>query len=271
MAIKGNVSKDGSQQVAENYTPVKTLLISQPKPVEKSPYYELEEKYQLVIDWRPFIKVEPVSEKEFRKNRINLGDYKCVIFSSKGAIDNFFRLCEETRVKVSQDTRYFCLTEAIANYLQKFILYRKRKVFVGKRIADDLAPYFNKYKNEKFLLPCSNVGSSEIVAYLEKINVNHTDVVMYKTVSDDLSDLSDVFYDVLAFFSPQGLESLFENFPDFKQNNTRIAVFGNSTCKAAEEKGLFVNIKAPTPDAPSMTKALENYISIANGKASSQE
>lgn len=266
MAVKGNVSGSISQQYVEKYNPVKSLLISQPKPVDKSPYYELEQKFNLKIDWRPFIKVEPVPEKEFRKNRISLADYTCIIFSSKGAIDNFFRLCEETRVKVSQDTRYFCLTEAIANYLQKFILYRKRKVFVGKRIAEDLAPYFTKYKNEKFLLPCSNVGSSEIVTYLDKLKLNHTDVIMYKTVSDDLSDLSDVYYDVLAFFSPQGIESLFENFPDFKQNNTRIAVFGNTTCKAAEDKGLFVNIKAPTPEAPSMTKALENYIAIANGK-----
>nr|HMU05393.1 uroporphyrinogen-III synthase [Saprospiraceae bacterium] len=133
------------------------------------------------------------------------------------------------------------------------------------RVAEDLAHYFNKYKNEKFLLPCSNLGSTEIVSYLEKLNINHTEVVMYNTVSADLSDLSDVFYDVLAFFSPQGIESLFDNFPDFKQNNTRIAVFGNATLKAAEEKGLYVNIKAPTPEAPSMNKALENYIVKANG------
>jgi uroporphyrinogen-III synthase len=263
MATKGTASQT-EPQYAEKYNPVTSLLISQPKPEEKSPYYEMELKWGLKIDWRPFIQVAAVAEKEFRKNRINLGEFPCVIFSSKGAVDNFFRLCEETRARVSQDTRYFCLTEAIANYLQKFILYRKRKVFVGKRVAEDLAHYFNKYKNEKFLLPCSNLGSTEIVSYLEKLNINHTEVVMYKTVSADLSDLSDVFYDVLAFFSPQGIESLFDNFPDFKQNNTRIAVFGNATLKAAEEKGLFVNIKAPTIEAPSMTKALENYIVKAN-------
>ncbi len=263
MATKGTASQTEPQN-AERYSPVTSLLISQPKPEDKSPYYDMEIKWGLKIDWRQFIQVAEVPEKEFRKNRINLGEFPCVIFSSKGAVDNFFRLCEETRARVSQDTRYFCLTEAIANYLQKFILYRKRKVFVGKRIAEDLAHYFNKYKGEKFLLPCSNLGSTEIVSYLEKLGINLTQVVMYKTVSSDLSDLSDVFYDVLAFFSPQGIESLFDNFPDFKQNNTRIAVFGNATLKAAEEKGLFVNIKAPTPEAPSMTKALENYIIIAN-------
>jgi uroporphyrinogen-III synthase len=264
MASKGMTLQE-TAEYTEKYLPVKSLLISQPKPEEKSPYYDMELKWGLKIDWRPFIQVAPVTEKEFRKNRISLSDFPCVILNSKGAVDNFFRLSEETRARISQDTRYFCLTEAIANYLQKFILYRKRKVFVGKRVAEDLAHYFNKYKAEKFLLPCSNLGSTEIVGYLDKLGINHTEVVMYKTVSADLSDLSDVFYDVLAFFSPQGIESLFENFPDFQQNNTRIAVFGNATCKAAEDKGLFVNIKAPTPEAPSMTKALENYISKANG------
>jgi uroporphyrinogen-III synthase len=263
MASKGIALQESAEYI-EKYLPVKSLLISQPKPEDKSPYYDMELKFGLKIDWRPFIQVAPVTEKEFRKNRIILSDFPCVILNSKGAVDNFFRLAEETRARISQDTRYFCLTEAIANYLQKFILYRKRKVFVGKRVAEDLAHYFNKYKGEKFLLPCSNLGSTEIVSYLDKMGINHTEVVMYKTVSADLSDLSDVFYDVLAFFSPQGIESLFENFPDFQQNKTRIAVFGNATCKAAEEKGLFVNIKAPTPEAPSMTKALENYISKSN-------
>ncbi|MFZ1749354.1 MAG: uroporphyrinogen-III synthase [Saprospiraceae bacterium] len=263
MASKSMASKVEPKYI-EKFNPVKSLLISQPKPEDKSPYYDLEQKWNLKIDWRTFIQVESVTEKEFRKNRVNLGDFPCVILSSKGAIDNFFRLAEETRSRISADTRYFCLTEAIANYLQKFILYRKRKVFVGRRSAEDLAHYFNKYKSEKFLLPCSNLGSTEIVSYLEKQGINHTEVIMYKTVSSDLSDLSDVYYDILVFFSPQGLESLFENFPDFQQKNTRIAVFGNTTCKAAEDKGLFVNIKGPTPEAPSMTKALENYLILTN-------
>jgi uroporphyrinogen-III synthase len=264
MSTNGS-SSQAEQHFEEKYLPVKSILISQPKPDDKSPYFEVEQKWNLKIDWRAFTQVEAVSEKDFRKNRINLGEFPCVIFSSKGAIDNFFRLAEETRARISPETRYFCFTEAIANYLQKFILYRKRKVFVGKRVAEDLAHYFNKYKTERYLLPCSNLGSTEIVSYLDKLKINSTQVVMYNTVSADLSDLSDVFYDVLAFFSPQGLESLFENFPDFKQNNTRIAVFGNATHKAALDKGLIVNIKAPTPEAPSMTKALENYIVKANG------
>ncbi len=264
MSTNGS-SSQAEQKYIEQYLPVKSILMSMPKPEDKSPYYEVEQKWNLKIDWRPFVQVEPVTEKEFRKNRVNLGEFPCVIFTSKGAIDNFFRLVEETRARISADTRYFCLTEAIANYLQKFILYRKRKVFVGKRIAEDLAHYFNKYKGEKYLLPCSNLGSTEIVSYLEKLKINHTEVVMYNTVSADLSDLSDVFYDILAFFSPQGLESLFENFPDFEQNNTRIAVFGNATARAAEEKGLIVNIKAPSPESPSMTRALEIYIATANG------
>ena len=264
MATKGTATQSEHLTI-EKYIPVKSILVSQPKPDDRSPYFELEQKWNLTIDWRSFIHVEQVIEKDFRKYRINLGEYPCIILTSKGAIDHFFRLCEETRVRVSGDTRYFCLTEAIANYLQKFILYRKRKVFVGKRVAEDLSHYFNKYKNERFLLPCSNLGSTEIVSYLEKIGVDHTEVIMYNTVSSDLSDLSDVFYDVLAFFSPQGIESLYDNFPDFKQNKTRIAVFGNATCKAAEERGLIVNIKAPSPEAPSMTMALENYIVTANG------
>lgn len=253
------------QTYKEKYSAVKSILISQPKPLDKSPYFDLEQRWNIKIDWRPFIQVAPVTEKEFRKNRINLSDFSFIIFSSKGAIDNFFRLAEETRAKISPDVRYFCLTETIANYLQKFILYRKRKVFAGKRNPEDLAHYFTKFKNEHYLLPCSNLGSQEIVSYLDNLGIRHTDIVLYKTISADLSDLSDVYYDILAFFSPQGIESLFENFPDFKQNNTRIAVFGNTTCKAAEDRGLFVNIKAPTPQTPSMTKAMEDYILKANG------
>jgi uroporphyrinogen-III synthase len=265
MATKGTAVQS-EPNYSEKYKPVKSLLISQPKPEDKSPYFDLEQKWNLKIDWRTFIHVETVQEKEFRKNRINLSEFPCIILTSKGAVDNFFRLCEETRVRVSADTRYFCLTEAIANYLQKFILYRKRKVFVGKRVAEDLAHYFTKYKDERFLLPCSNLGSTEIVSYLEELGIDHTEVVMYKTVSSDLSDLTDVYYDILAFFSPQGIESLFDNFPDFKQNDTRIAVFGNATCKAAEERGLYVNIKAPTPESPSMSMAVENYLLTSNQK-----
>ena len=167
---------------------------------------------------------------------------------------------------MSQDTKYFCLTEAVANYLQKFIVYRKRKVFVGVRDINDLKPYLLKHKDkERFLLPCSNLGSPEVSSFLDEQRFNWKDALMYQTVSSDLSDLSDVTYDVLVFFSPLGIKSLYDNFPDFKQNETRIAVFGNSTCKEVEDRGLKVNIKAPAPEAPSMTRALELYLQVSNG------
>lgn len=243
---------------------MKTILVSQPKP-ERSPYYELEKKYGLQIDWRPFIHVEGVEPKEFRKARIRPDEFTAIIFTSKNAVDHFFRICDELRIKMSQDTKYFCLSEAIANYLQKFIIYRKRKVFFGKRTIQDLAPALKKHKaNEKFLLPCSNLGAKEVSEFLEENGFNWQDALMYKTVSSDLSDLSDVTYDVLVFFSPLGIQSLYENFPDFKQNETRIAVFGNSTSKAVEERGLTINIKAPAPEAPSMTMALEKYLQLSN-------
>ena len=249
----------------ETYKEVKTILVSQPKP-ERSPYYDLEKKYGLTIDWRPFIHVEAVSAKEFRKSKIHLEDFSAVILTSKNSVDHFFRLCDEMRVRMSQDTKYFCLTEAVANYLQKFIVYRKRKVFVGVRDINDLKPYLIKHKDkEKFLLPCSNLGSPEVSSFLDEQKFNWKDALMYQTVSSDLSDLSDVTYDVLVFFSPLGIKSLYDNFPGFLQNDTRIAVFGNSTCKEVEDRGLKVNIKAPAPEAPSMTRALELYLQKSNG------
>ncbi|KAA3639055.1 MAG: uroporphyrinogen-III synthase [Bacteroidetes bacterium] len=247
----------------ESYKKIETILVSQPKP-ERSPYYDLEKKYGLTIDWRQFIQVESVSAKEFRKTRIRPDEYSAIIFTSKNSVDHFFRMCEDLRVSMSQDTRYFCLTETIANYLQKFIVYRKRKVFYGKRTIQDLAPSLNKFKaTEKFLLPCSNLGAREVSSFLDENEFNWQDAMMYRTVSSDLSDLSDVTYDVLVFFSPLGIQSLYENFPDFKQNETRLAIFGKETSKAVEEKGLNINI-TPTKDAPSMTMALEKYLKISN-------
>ncbi len=243
---------------------VKTILVSQPKP-ERSPYYELEKRYGLQIDWRPFVHVEGVEARDFRKQRIRPEEFTAVIFNSKNAVDHFFRLCEELRAKMSQETKYFCLTENIANYLQKFIIYRKRKVFSGQRSIQDLGHYMKKHKaNERFLLPCSDLGAQEIATYLDEQGVNWQDAIMYKTVSSDLSDLSDVTYDVLVFFSPLEIKSLYDNFPDFLQNDTRIAVYGNSTSKAVEERGLTINIKAPVPDVPSMTTALELYLQKSN-------
>ena len=259
MAANGNATETKLKRV-------NTILISQPKP-ERSPYYELQKKYGLQIDWRPFIHVEGVGAKEFRKQRIRPDEFSAIILTSKNSVDHFFRICEELRIKMSQDTKYFCLTEAIANYLQKFIVYRKRKVFVGKRTIHDLAAYLKKHKaNETFLLPCSNLGSKAVSRFLNENSFNWKDSMMYRTVSSDLSDLSDVTYDMLIFFSPQSIISLFENFPDFEQNDTRLAVFGNTTSKAVEEHGLTINVKAPAPETPSMTMALEKYLQISNKK-----
>jgi uroporphyrinogen-III synthase len=257
------MAAEGNAQVAV-YKPVRTILVSQPKP-DRSPYYELEQKYGLTIDWRPFIHVEGLTAKEFRKQRIRPNEYSAVVLTSKNAIDHFFRICEEMRIEMPLDTKYFCLTETIANYLQKFITYRKRKVFVGRKEIEDLAAALTKHKaKEKFLLPCSNLGSQYVSEYLTKENFDWQEALMFRTLSSDLSDLSDVTYDILVFFSPLGIESLYENFPEFKQNDTRIAVFGNITEKAVEERGLTVNIKAPAPGVPSMTTALEQYIQKAN-------
>ena len=254
-------NEDQKDQIPE----VKTILVSQPKP-EYSPYYKLEDKYGIQIDWRPFIHVEPVPEKEFRKTRIKPDDYTAIILTSRNSIDHFFNLCEEMRIKMPEDTRYFCLSEAIANYLQKFIVYRKRKVFVGKKSIADLENALKKHKKEKFLLPTSNLGSKPVQDFLSKMKINYQEAMMYKTVSSDLSDLAEITYDVLVFFSPLGIQSLYENFPDLKQNKTRIAVFGNSTSKAVLDKGLTINIKAPSKEAPSMSMALENYIKEINGE-----
>jgi uroporphyrinogen-III synthase len=256
MAVTSEVRK-------EEYREVKSILVSQPQP-QRSPYFDIQEKYGLQIDFRPFVQVEGLSEKEFRKFRIRPDEFTAIIFTSKSAIEHFFRLCEEMRIKVSADMKYFCKTEAVANYLQKFILFRKRKVFAGTKSLEDIANYFVKHSKEKFLLPCSNLGSQDVVKFLESKNVNFQEAMMFRSVSADLSDLRDIFYDVLVFFSPVDIQSLFENFPDFRQNNTRIAVFGELTRAAAEEKGLFVNICAPTPEAPSMSMALELYIQKSN-------
>jgi len=255
-----------STSVKEKYKKVKTILVSQPKPA-RSPFFALEEKYNLKIDWRPFIHVEEVSIKEFRRQRIKIEDFTSIIFTSKNSIDHFFRVCEDMRHKMSQETKYFCLSEAIANYLQKFIVYRKRKVFTGRKTISDLKTAFMKHKEkEKFLLPMSNLGATVTCEYLNELELDWTDSMMYKTVASDLSDLEEVFYDVLVFYSPLGISSLYENFPKFEQKETRIAVFGNKTSKAVEEHGLTINIKAPMPESPSMTMALEKYIQLANKK-----
>ncbi len=257
------MSSESDAQQKETYKLVKTILISQPKPV-RSPYFELAKKWNLKIDWRPFIHVEPVTEKEFRRNRIRPDEFSAVIFTSKNAIDHFFSICDIIRCDMSQSTKYFCLSKAIADYLQKFIIYRKRKVFVGVRKIEDLETALMKHREkERFLLPCSNLGARTVVEYLQRKEFNFKDVMMYKTVSSDLSDLSDVTYDILVFFSPLGIKSLKENFPSFEQKDTRLAVFGSSTKKAVLDSGLQINIE-PTPEAPSMTMAIEKYLNLSN-------
>jgi uroporphyrinogen-III synthase len=244
---------------------VKTILVSQPEPkVENSPYYEIQHKLKVKVDFRPFIHVEGVSAKEVRAQKIDLNNYTAIILNSKNSIDHFFRVAEEMRFKVPETMKYFCQSEAIAFYLQKYVVYRKRKIYVGQKDFADLAPLIKKYKDEKFLLPSSEQLNDDVPQVLNSLKVDWTPGTFYRTVMSDLTDLKDVYYDVLAFFSPTGIRSLFKNFPDFQQNNTRIAVFGTTTQKEAIEHGLRVDIMAPAPGTPSMTMALEKYIQEAN-------
>lgn len=244
---------------------VKTILVSQPEPkIENSPYFDLQEKQRVKIDFRPFIHVEGVPCKEVRLQKIDLSKYTAIILNSRNAVDHFFRVAEEMRFKVPDSMKYFCQSEAVAYYLQKYVVYRKRKIYVGKRTFKELSPLIKKYKDESFLLPSSDKLGSNVTKTLEELDVKWKKGVFYKTVVSDLSDLANVYYDILVFFSPSGIDSLFKNFPDFKQNDTRIAVFGNSTVKAVNDHGLRVDISAPTPETPSMTMALEKYIKVAN-------
>uniref|UniRef100_UPI004048AE0E uroporphyrinogen-III synthase n=1 Tax=Roseivirga sp. TaxID=1964215 RepID=UPI004048AE0E len=244
---------------------VKSILVSQPKPSDdKSPYYILANKYKIKIDFRPFIQVDPINVKDFRKQKVDVLKHSAVIFTSRNAVDHFFRLCKELKVEVPADMKYFCISDQTANYLQKYIVVRKRKIFTGSRTAQDLIEILKKHKNEKYIFPCSNIRKEDIPVFLEEQNYHFTEAIIYETVASDLSDLDDVLYDIIAFYSPSGINSLFVNFPKFKQNNTRIAVFGPTTAQAAREAGLIIDIEAPLPNAPSMTGALELYIKKAN-------
>jgi len=244
---------------------VKTILVSQPEPkMENSPYAKLIDKQKVKVDFRPFIHVEGVDAKDVRQQKIDLNNYTAIILTSRNAVNHYFRLAEEMRFKVPDSMKYFCQSEAVAYYLQKYVVYRKRKIYVGKRNFADMVPMFKKYKEEKFLLPSSDSLKPIVPETLDAVGVNWTRGIFYKTVISDLSDLRDVYYDILVFFSPSGIESLLKNFPDFEQNDTRIAVFGNSTVNAATEASLRIDIQAPTPETPSMTMALQKYISNAN-------
>lgn len=244
---------------------VKSVLVTQPKPeTDKNPYFDLAKKLNVKIDFREFIHVEGVTASDFRKERISILDHTAIILTSRNAADHFFRMCTEMRVTVPETMKYFCISESTAYYLQKYVIYRKRKIFHGKQNFADMMDLIKKHKEEKFLLPCTDIHKDEGPDLLDKAKINYTKAVIYKTVCSDLSDLANVNYDVIVFFSPAGIKSLFQNFPDFKQNNTRIATFGATTTRAAEEQGLVANIQAPMPNAPSMTMALEQYITAVN-------
>lgn len=245
---------------------MKKILITQPRPdSDKSPYFELSRKYSVVLDFQPFIRLEGIPAREFRKQKIEIQNFSGVIFTSRNAIDHFFRTCEEMKISVSQDTKYFCITEAVALYLQKFILYRKRKVFYGADGTNkSMFDVINKHKgNEKFLYVCSeNQQDNEIVNWLKANNCEYALAFMYRTQSNDIKELlTKTEYDVICFFTPSGVKSLFDNLPKYKQNGTVIGAFGSNTSKAAEDAGLTLEIKAPQPQAPSMVAALEQFLS----------
>jgi uroporphyrinogen-III synthase len=258
--------KQGKKIVAAETKGVKKILITQPKPESpKSPYFELARKHSVEMDFMPFIQLDPISSKEFRKQKIDIAAFSAVIFMSKNAIDHFFRVCEEMKHNVSQETKYFCTSESVALYLQKFILYRKRKVFFSiDGTNKGLFYVINKHKeNEKFIYPCSeNQQDNEIVAWLKDHACEYVTPYMYRTISCDLkSRLSGHDFDVICFFTPSGVKSLLENFPTFKQNGTLIGAFGGNTSKAVEDAGLNLHIKAPEPQVPSMVAALEKFLS----------
>jgi len=246
---------------------VKSILVSQPPPINKNnPYRDLAQRLKLKIDFRPFIHIEGANAKSFRLQKINLPDFHGVIFTSRFAIDHFFRICKEIRFNVPSTMMYFCVSEAAAFYLQNHITYRKRKIFVSKDKIIGLVPLIQKHSEAKFLLPSSNTLQPAIPRLLNKGGVDYTRAILYRTVSSDLSDLESVYYDILVFFSPSGIKSLLENFSTFKQNDTRIAAFGTTTCGAVEDANLRLDIQAPNPNAQSMTMALENYIKVVNKK-----
>jgi uroporphyrinogen-III synthase len=243
---------------------IKKILVSQPKPAsEKSPYYEIASKFDVELVFRPFIKVESMSAKEFRAQKVSILDYSAIVFTSRHAIDHFFTLAKELRVTIPEDMKYFCVTETIALYIQKYVQYRKRKVFFGTTgRVDDLIPTMVKHKTEKYLVPMSDVHNDSLTVLLDSKKLNHKEVVMYRTVSNDFTEeeVKNFDYDMLLFFSPSGIESLTKNFPDFEQGEIVIGTFGPATAKAAKDAGLRLDIEAPTEKYPSMTGALQHYL-----------
>jgi len=241
---------------------IKKVLVSQPKPAtEKSPYFDIAEKFGVEIDFRPFFKVEPLTSKEFRQQKISILDHTAVVFTSRHAINHFFHLCEELRVTIPETMKYFCVTEAIAVYLQKYIVYRKRKIFFGQTgKVEDLAVVIGKHPKEKYLIPVSDVHKEDLISLLEAKKISYTKAIMYRTVSNDFEDNEKFDYDMLVFFSPSGISSLLKNFPNFEQKDIKIGCFGPTTAKAIKDAGLRLDMEAPTPEAPSITAALEIYL-----------
>ena len=240
---------------------INKILVSQPKPTtEKSPYYDLAQKYEVEIVFRPFIKVEGLSSKEFRQQKISILDYTAIIFTSRTAIDHFFTLCKSLRVTIPDTMKYFCTTENISLYLQKYIVYRKRKIHHGTKSnkLEDLVPILAKY-NEKYLFPISDVHKED-TSFLEKNNINYTKAIMYRSVSNDFTPDEPFDYDMLVFFSPAGIASLLKNFPNFEQGDIKIACFGPTTAKAIKDAGLRLDVEAPTPEMHSITGALDLYL-----------
>ena len=243
---------------------IKKILVSQPKPTsEKSPYFDIAEKFDVELVFRPFIKVEGITSKEFRAQKISILDYTAVVFTSRHAIDHFFTMAKELRVNIPEDMKYFCVTETIALYIQKYVQYRKRKIFFGETgKIEDLIPSMVKHKTEKYLVPMSDVHNNSLSMLLDSKKLNHKECVMYKTVSNDFTEeeVKNFDYDMLIFFSPSGIEALTKNFPEFNQGNIAIATFGPATAKAAKEAGLRLDIEAPSEKYPSMTGALLHYL-----------
>lgn len=243
---------------------IKKILISQPKPSsEKSPYFDIEKEFGVELVFRPFIKVEGITAKEFRHQKVSILDYSAVVFTSRHAIDHFFTLAKELRITIPETMKYFCVTETIALYIQKYVQYRKRKVFFGTTgKIQDLVPLMIKHKSEKYLVPMSSVHNDDVKILLDSKKLQHMECVMYRTVSNDFSEeeVSSFDYDMLVFFSPTGIQALCKNFPEFSQGDIRIATFGPSTAKAVEDSGLRLDLQAPTPMFPSMTGALKAYL-----------
>lgn len=245
---------------------IKSILVSQPQPadLEKSPYTKLAEKHKLTVDYFKFIKIEGIESKEFRKARVNILDYSAVIFTSRQAVDHFFRIAKELRAEITEDMKYFCMSESTAFYLQNYVQYRKRRIFHGERTVEDLMAVIKKHNADNFLFPCSETQKDDLPNELTKEGITYEKAVIYKTAACDIHDVHVNDYDMLVFFSPSGIKSLMKNFPDFEQGEQIIATFGQTTTDTAKELGLNVDIIAPSPKSPSMSMAIENYVKEAN-------